>query len=384
LASHWWADYDNPHYVHADHHVIVFHPEYNGTTNKVMFVGTDGGVFRTDDARAPVATGSDAACSTNNGMVQWRALNNNYGVTQFYHGVPFPDGRSYFGGTQDTGTVLGTDQQGTDGWSEILGGDGGYVAVDQQNPNVLYASNPYGDISKSTNGGLSFRSATVGLFDLGFEFIAPLVMDPSNSQRLWTGGYYLWRTTDGATSWNQASKLTTGNGSVSAIGIAPTNPNHVLAGMSDGYILRSSMGLTSNASTEWAFTRPRTGYVSSITFDPTNANIAYATYSTFGGTHVWKSTNAGRTWQGIDGSGSGRIPDLPVHIIVVDPANPSRLFIGTDLGVFVSTNGGVRWAVENTGFANVITEALSVGKVGSVPHLFAFTHGRGTWRVPVR
>jgi len=57
--------------------------------------------------------------------------------------------------------------------------------------------------------------------------------------------------------------------------------------------------------------------------------------------------------------------------------------VGTDVGVFSSDDTGATWAVENTGFANVITEALAIGNVGATPHVFAFTHGRGAWRVPV-
>ena len=52
----------DPAYAHADQHAIAFHPGYNGTTNRIMFVGNDGGVFRTDNARAAVATGPLAAC----------------------------------------------------------------------------------------------------------------------------------------------------------------------------------------------------------------------------------------------------------------------------------------------------------------------------------
>jgi photosystem II stability/assembly factor-like uncharacterized protein len=380
VASYWWAETTDPRYAHADHHVIVFHPHYDGVTNRTMFVGTDGGIFRTEDARAPVARGPMAACRPSGG-VRWRSLNIGYGVTQFYHGLPFPDGQSYFGGTQDNGTLLGSDWRGANGWVEILGGDGGYVAVNPDAPHILYATNPYGDIAKSTDGGLSFRPATRGLADGGFEFIAPVTMDPTHAQRLWTGGYYLWRTDDGAETWVRASRVTPGLGSVTAIAVAPTAPNVVVAGMSDGYILRTTDALRANATTAWASARPRSGFVSSLAFDPANPRIVYATYSTFGGTHVWKSVDGGATWRDLDGRGAGRLPDIPVHVLVVDPTDSQRLYIGTDMGVFVSLNGGLSWAVENAGFAHVVTEALAIGRVGAVPALFAFTHGRGAWRV---
>ncbi len=380
MASHWWASTTNPRYAHADQHALVFHPQYNGTTNKTLFVGNDGGLFRTDDARAATATGAAAPCSTNNGSVTWTTLNNSYGVTQFYHGVPYPAGTTYFGGTQDNGTLRGTDGAGPNNWSTLLGGDGGYVAVDQTNTQVLYAENFGLSIQKSTNGGSSWASATTGIINSGFLFITPFIMDPSDSQRLWTGGNRVWRTTNGAASWTQASTILAG--SVSALAVAPTNANRVLAGTSGRLIYRTDIGLTATATTTWSLVQPRSGYVSWLTFDPANADIAYATYSTFGGTHVWRSTDGGATWTGIDGTGATGIPDVPVHSIVVDPTNTARLYVGTDVGVFVSLDSGATWAVEVTGFAHVITEALAVGSVGATQYLYAFTHGRGAWRVP--
>jgi len=73
---------------------------------------------------------------------------------------------------------------------------------------------------------------------------------------------------------------------------------------------------------------------------------------------------------------------MPVHSVAVDPANPARLYLGTDLGVFTSQDGGRHWAVENTGFATAVTEAIALGSdQAGAPWLFAFTHGRGAWKV---
>ena len=159
--------------------------------------------------------------------------------------------------------------------------------------------------------------------------------------------------------------------------MAPSDSNYVLAGMSDGYIHRTTIGTTAGSATVWSYALPRSGYVSSLAFDPVHKNVAYATYSTFGGTHVWKSIDSGATWYGIDGSGPTGLPDIPMHSIVVDPTNRLTLYVGSDLGVFTSTDGGATWAVENTGFANVVTESL----VRNGTNLYAFTHGRGAWRV---
>lgn len=385
IASHWWADQSSPVYCHGDQHAIVFHPGYNGTTNKTMYVGNDGGLFVTTDARAATGTGESAVCNQVT-SIPWSNINNGYGVTQFYHGAPYPDGTSFIGGAQDNGVSRGS-AGAPNAWSPLLGGDGGYVAIDPTNTNVLYVENILLSLQKSTDGGVTFADAVTGINEsfLDFAFITPFVMEQSNPQRLWTGGLYMWRTTDGAANWTQASDIVAGLGSFSAIAVAPTNPNNVLAGTMDGFIHRTNIGLTSDDTTVWPFAQPRDGFVSSLKFDPTNANIAYATYSTFnsisGDRHVYKSTDAGATWLGIDGTGVTGLPDVPVHSVIVDPGNSARLYVGTDIGVFVTLDGGANWARENTGFANVATEALVVNGPAGAREIFAFTHGRGAWRV---
>src|SRR5215510_2448495 len=385
VGSYWWVEntgtVKSSPYAHADNHAIVFHPQYNGADNQTMFVGSDGGLFRTDNARAAVATGKTATCKGANSAVRWIAINNNYGVTQFYSGAVSPDGKTYFGGTQDNGTLLGTDGLGVNAWKEINGGDGGYSAVDFTNPNTLFASFPGITFVKSTDGGATFGDATAGISDGGL-FITPFAMDPSDPRRLWTGGDFIWRTDNGAARWFRASSLTAGATQVSAIAIAPTDSNRALAGMADGYIHRNSNALTAVSATSWPSTRSRVGWVSSLAFDPGPKDIAYATYSTFGGTHVWRSENGG-AWTALDGSGAGALPDVPVHSIAIDPSNTARLYIGTDVGIFVSTDGGANWAVETSGFPNVITEALQIQVANGITNLYAFTHGRGVWRVMV-
>lgn len=92
------------------------------------------------------------------------------------------------------------------------------------------------------------------------------------------------------------------------------------------------------------------------------------------------SIDGGATWSPRDGIDAGALPDIPVHSIAVDPTHGDRLYLGTDLGVFVSLDRGEHWSVENTGFAAVVTEAVSIGPGAFGPAVYAFTHGRGAWR----
>jgi hypothetical protein len=393
VASQWWNE-TSPSYVHADQHAIVFHPGYNGASNQTVYAAGDGGIFRSDNARARDGRGSRAICDPASPGLQWISLNHGYGVTQFYHGVPVGDAASYVAGAQDNGTIIGNDASGPDGWRSILGGDGGYVAADPGNPGILYAESQWANIRKTTDGGRTFRSASRGLADRtssgvadasNFLFVTPFLLDPNGAQRLWTGGREIYRSDDGAGVWRVASPALLDEGRVSAIAVFPGDPDLVAVGSTDGRVYVTRSGRAATRLTPWESSRPREGWITSLSFDPADPEALYATYGSFGGAHVFKSGNGGRTWRSMDGTGLSGLPDAPVHAILVDPDRPGRLYLGTDLGVFVSTDGGDAWAVENTGFGAVVTESLSLARGADGDEwLFAFTHGRGAWRVRVR
>ena len=401
VASYWWTKPD-PEYAHADQHAIVFDPNYNGTTNQRMFVGNDGGIFMTSNAAAGnVGTQANICAAYANpgpssyapNPVTWTNLNNMYGVTQYYYGTPFPDGTAYFGGAQDNGTTLGADALGPNSWFTILGGDGGAVAINPSNTDMLWAENTGLSIQKSINGGNSFSSFISGITEAtgNFLFITPFVQDPSNANNMWTGGASLWRTTTATTSsnggWVRASAFL--DQRVSAIAVAPTNSNVVYVGGAGGgaaadfgRIYHNTAALSATGATTWASSIPRQGaVVSALAVDPTNTNVVWATYSTFGGPHVFKSADGGSTWTQMNGTGANTIPDIPVSAIAINPSDNNKIYIGTDLGVFASVDGGANWLVVNSAeIPNVIVDSLVFNRTGTI-QLFAFTHGRGAWKV---
>ena len=377
VASFWWrVPTPGTNFVHADQHAIVFHPRYDGQTNNTIYFANDGGVFRTDNANADPSRGLTAPCNPYSN-IWFSSLSNNYGITQFYHGAVSPDGRMFLAGAQDNGTQLGTIETGTNGWRRVAGGDGGYVAFDPTNPLTMYAESQGGAIVRSRDGGNRFDLVTRFLND-SFLFIAPFTLDASAPSRLWIGGTRLWRTDNSADSWQPASTVL--HGKTSAIAIAPGQSQLVIAGTDAGDIYRNDAATAANGASVWASARPREGFVSWLAFDPANPDVIWATYAGFGGQHVWRSLDGGRTWSPRDGEDEGALPDIPVHSIAIDPTRPARLYLGTDLGVFVSTDGGEHWSVENSGFAAVVTETVVIAQGERGPAVYAFTHGRGAWR----
>src|ERR1019366_8464043 len=205
MASYW--NRSGAEYAHADRHAIVFHPGHNGATNQTLYLGTDGGLFRTDNSTAAVQTSAKAECSPNKSDVVWINLNHRYAVTQYYYGKPYPGGAAYFGGSQDNGTSRGTDATGPEAWTYVYGGDGGWVGIDPVDPNAIYFEYVNAATYRSTNGGASYADATHGITELptNFQFMKNIAMDPADPHRLYVGGKTLWRTIDGAKSWTEAS-----------------------------------------------------------------------------------------------------------------------------------------------------------------------------------
>jgi photosystem II stability/assembly factor-like uncharacterized protein len=390
-ATWGYADGGNRNYAHSDQHTLVFHPGYDGSANQTLFVGNDGGLYRTDIARGVAVTGTQALCGSGN-AIGWTSLNNGFAATQFYHGAVFPGGATYFGGTQDNGTPLGTDSTGINKWFEVYGGDGGQVAVDPVDPNNMFYEYINLSIRKSTDGALTNRGAVNGITEdpKDFQFINFFALDMQDPLKMYTGAKQLWRSLDGAENWSAASGPVVNTNqftdTISAIAVDPKDSNHILFGTSTGgNIYRNSAALTSDGKTTWAFSQPRSGYVSRIAFDPNQANTVYATYSTFRGSssqsQIYRSGDAGVSWAPIGNLGSSPLPDIPAHVLLVDPDDSNRLYVGTDTGVFASLDAGQTWVRDDTPFADAITETLTLERDGSAKYLYAFTFGRGVWRV---
>ena len=396
VAGYWYLEEDQDEYIHADHHEIVFHPDYNGGSNQTMFVGNDGGIYRTENALA--ATGTNTCvlpgATSNLPEIDWVSLNNGYGVTQFYHGDSSQQNDVFIGGTQDNGTNRGMSRTTPNAWDIILGGDGGYVQIDPTNDQIVIAETQgFPSIRRSEDGGNTFTDAVDGIDEEEDSlFIVPIHMAPAMPSIVWTGGERPWRSMDQALSWEAAGTEDEfdGVGFVSAIATAPSDPDRVYIGFNSGQVATTTNGLS--ASPAWDIRTEglptfqddvppedvEIGFISDIAVDPADPDVAYATSSTFGIEHVYRTTDGGATWSSIDGISDalGVIPDIPVHSIAINPLNSNFLYAGTEVGVYASENGGLTWQPANAGLANTVVEELDFQDDFS---LIAFTHGRGAF-----
>jgi hypothetical protein len=353
--------------LHADQHVIVESPQFNGTSNRIVYFGNDGGIYRTSDAYAgqPVMT----------------ELNNNLGVTQFYGGAGNATSGRIIGGTQDNGTLYYSGN--TETWSEAAGGDGGWCAADPTDPNFFYGEYQWLQVHRSTNGGLTSNAIYHNLPEAGTgtsNFIAPLVLDPNNPNTLFAAGRGLWRSTNAKTTTAPPTwTLIKGSVSVpiSAVAVAKGNSDIIWVGHNNGNVYFTTTG--TSASPSWTRADLDSSalpnrYCTRITIDPTNSSRVYATFGGFNSGNVWRTDN-GTTWTNI----TGNLPNAPVYTLAVWQQKPSNLYVGTEVGIFASDNGGQSWSPSNDGPTNCSVDEL----FWMNDTLVAATHGRGMFSINI-
>ncbi|MEL7060554.1 MAG: hypothetical protein AAGN46_11055 [Acidobacteriota bacterium] len=352
-----------PQFAHADHHVIEFHP----TDEDTFWIGTDGGVYETND-------GGDT----------FRSLNNGLRITQFYGMAVSPDAEQLISGTQDNGSLLYFGDK--DVWLEWRGGDGGYCAWDQQQPNFIYGANPGGGFADgdeilfgSTNGG---SSVTFFLLpdSTNAPFIVPFELDPNDGNRMMLGTDNVFYSTDvrliqGAPWADVSGGLV---GAVASLAFHPLDPQQAFAGTTAGAIYKTT-GLELGS----PFVRidgdiPLNSDATSITVDENDASgdTIFATFADYGADRVWKSTDGGTSWASI----SGDLPGIPTFDLVVDPLEPNRLWLGTELGLFTTedhTVGSPTWLQYDYGTAWTRVSRLWWSDDDT---LWIGTHGRGMYR----
>ena len=375
--------------VHSDHHALWINPNY---TNQ-MFLGTDGGLYMSNDRGA-----------------SWMMLPS-LPVSQFYH-VAFDNKEPYniFGGLQDNGSWYAPSQSAggieNSDWKTINGGDGFWVQVDGLNPDIVYAESQGGEISHiDLKQGKSFGiKPQPALNDekLRFNWNTPIVIGAKNKRNIYIAAQYLYRSTDEGKNWTRISPdLTTNNkekqkqessGGLSADNTSAENhctiftmaessldENLVWAGTDDG-----NLQYTTDGGKTWinvAANYPAAGipaqtWVSSIEPSTFDRNIVYATFDNhmYGDhkTYVARSNDMGKSWTLFK---SDEFTGF-AHKIKEDKINRELLFAGTEMGLFASLDGGSNWfRMKNNIPWKALVRDIQVNPVTS--DLLLATHGRG-------
>jgi hypothetical protein len=216
--------------------------------------------------------------------------------------------------------------------------------------------------------------------------VAPFALDPNSATHnhlILGGGGYVCETIDGGAHWILSNFNDFFHFFVQSVAIAPANSAVEYAGTNNGHIWRTASGNTGTVVT-WTDVFTGKGLpttpVTSITVDRNDAtgNIAYATFGDFGVGHVWKTIDGGTNWINI----SGNLPNAPVESITTYPSSPNPvLVVGTDVGVFLSTDNGGAWSTLMNGLPNTV--AMMVFTDTAMTTLFVASHGRGMWMIPI-
>ncbi|MBC8145782.1 MAG: hypothetical protein H7X80_09350, partial [bacterium] len=329
---------------------------------EVAVLGNDGGVYLSLDAG-----------------LSWQKHSAGLAITQFYRlGVDQTRPFRAYGGTQDNGTVgsFGTTSF-SQSWTQVYGGDGFFVIMDENDPSWFYAEVYYGRMYRinATNPEIYTR-VDLNIPDSGpnadvGNWATPLAMSPADKKSLYNGRSKLWRTTNRGGSW---TGLTVGTGSkLTSIGLSPTDAKKIVVGFASGGIRYSvDYGVT------WATGAGVTSSVcTDIKFDPVEPNRVYASFSGFGSAHIFRSNDNGATWVDI----SSNLPKIPFNAVEIDPNNNSHLFAASDVGAFFSPDGGSFWIPFNEGLPYAPISDLKIHKSSRM--LIAATHGRSMFRIPI-
>ena len=346
-------------YIHSDIHDVMYHP----VNSEVFYVASDGGVHQTE----------------NNGIT-FHSRNGGLQTVQFYNGTSSSQLNSnlFIGGLQDNGTIS---YNGTKKWTRIFGGDGSWSAIDPFNNNNIIASSQFLNMVRSSDGGDTFKGIAPPSNNENATFIAPFVMSQNDPNILYAARSRVYKSTNRGDDWeatNGGQELD-GLNPILSMAISSQNSNVVYAASAPTEIFGGRRGhayVTKNGGEFWTQITGQLPdrFPMEMAVDPISESTAYIAFSGYGSGHVYKTTDFGETWKDISIS----LPDVPTNTIVIDPKLSNHVYIGNDLGVFVSEDGGETWSVFNNGLYEAVmvfdlTIASEIRKIRLV------THGNGAF-----
>jgi len=344
--------------IHADQHAM----EWDRSHGERVYLGNDGGVYRSD------AAGDRGWVPAT--YQPW---------TQLYSGaITSQDTSRVSGGTQDNGSLRSWGKKGP--FNVYFGGDGEENLISPLDENVVYACYQYGNCAWSTNGGdkMTPFGPTV---KARANWFTPVQFDPGDPQIMYYGGNRLNRSTDGGRTWTAVSPDLTGGpsrdnypfGTITTV--APASDGQtVYVGTDDGRVW-----VTTDLGATWTMLLSGQPWVTRIAVSPTSPGTAWVTLSGYRSgsplPHVLHTTDFGASWADL----TGNLPQAPVNDVVLGAG--AALYVATDQAVFVSPAGDGQWLRLGTGLPVVPVDDIEYD--ASHRRLVAATFGRGFYQLTV-
>lgn len=365
--------------VHSDHHALWINPDLDGH----LINGNDGGVNITYDDGA-----------------HWMK-NNSTAVGQFY-AINVDNEKPYnvYGGLQDNGVWKGAhnaidnerwQSTGHNPWTSIMGGDGMKIQIDNRNSNIVYTGFQFGNyyrLNLATKGRKAIQPKhTLGESPYRFNWQTPILLSSHNQDILYYGGNKLHRSLNQGDDWETISDdLTQGGrkgnvayGTLTTLSESPLQFGYIYTGSDDGYVHRTTNGGGSWTRISDSF--PSDLWVSRVVASSHKKDRVYVTLNGYRWDdftpYVYVSDDGGNSWETI----TTNLPLSPVNVIREDPKDEKILYLGNDMGVFVSTDKGKNWVPFSKGLTTAAVHDLVIQPEKN--HLLVGTHGRSIYKADI-
>ena len=361
--------------AHVDYHAVWNDPR----DPRKVWVGNDGGLYLSYDGGTTIRHLNNLAV----GQSTTLAVDNK---------TPY----NIYTGLQDNGTMKGpsTYRPGFSDisqWKAIGGGDGSAVAVDpRKDGETVYVAYQFGEhtaINQSTNeswGARPIPSRTDGT--LRFNWISPIVISPHESDIVYVGAQKLYRSFDMGHHYKAISPDLTKNkpngnvpfSTIKDVSESPIRFGLIYVGCDDG-----NVQMTPDGGFQWikVNTPQPDKWVSRVVASKWDEKTVYVAQSGYReddfSPYLWKSTDQGKTWTSI----VGNLPSETINVVREDPNRSDVLYVGTDMGVYISFDGGQKWEILKGGLPNTPVHDLVIQ--AREKDMVIATHARSCWVLPL-
>jgi PKD repeat protein len=360
INAHWWGETGAPE-IHADQHWLKFNPL---TGN--LYSCNDGGLDVSPDG------------------VNWSFTGQGIATAQIYKIGQSTQSTKLINGYQDNGTGLVSS---AGAWTTEIGGDGMECIIDPTTDSYCYGELYYGNIRRSSNGGLSFYTiaddGTNGIDESG-AWVTPYILHDIDPNTMFVGYKNVWRTNNvkeiasSGVVWTKISDNLAGinNKNITVLEHSPANSDMLYMARSDDKIFRcDDINAVAPTWIDISAGNPQpTLTPTDIEAHPFDENIVYMTLNK----KVYKSVDKGVSWTNI----TGGLPNAPIYCIVYDTSRVDGLYISTNVGVYFIDNGLADWI----GFSDGLPVTSQVNELDiyydanpDLSRIRGGTYGRGLW-----